>query len=129
MPTTRGKSGERTDKLIRALSLLKALRQNTSEDSITEYNSLTTSHVHQFHTILETISSIGIDVSEFFIPDHEVKPGDSSSSWGPGGHADSFSSEKYVRKSIFLTKVDGIINYLKTLLEEEPRKAGFKPPE
>ncbi len=58
-------TGANNDKLIRAYSLLTALRQNTSGDSINEYNGLTTSHVNQFHTILSSISSLGIDVSEF----------------------------------------------------------------
>ena len=62
------------DKLVRALSSLTGLRQNVSVDSIKEYNDLTTSHVDQFHTILEAISSTGIDVSEFFIREREVEP-------------------------------------------------------
>lgn len=112
------------DKLLRALSLLTALRQNTSVDSIREYADLTTSHVNEFHTILSTISSIGIDVSEFFIPDQELKPTVTSiDTLGKGGA--TYSEEKYVRKSIFLTKLDAIINYLTMLLKEKPRKTGF----
>jgi len=113
-----------TDKILRALALLTALRQNTSSESITEYNSLSTSHVTQFHEILNSISSIGIDVKEFFIPDQEVKPKllSISSVSGP-----RYSEERYIRKSLFLTKVDGIMNYLEMLLKEKPRKTGFQP--
>ncbi|MBA7705727.1 hypothetical protein ES703_114563 [subsurface metagenome] len=113
------------DKLVRALSSLTGLRQNVSVDSIKEYNDLTTSHVDQFHTILEAISSTGIDVSEFFIREREVEPMVAHHSAYP----DTYSEEKYVRKSIFLAKLDGIINYLTKLLKEEPCKALFKNPE
>ena len=112
------------DKLLRCLSLLTALRKNTSGDSIDEYHGLTTSHVTEFHSILSTISSIGIDVSEFFVPEQEVKPRVLMS--GPRGT--SYSKEKYIRKSLFLTKLDAIIGYLNMLLEEKPRKTGFHPP-
>ncbi len=112
-----------SDKLLRALSLLTALRQNTSGESINEYKGLTTSHVTEFHTILSNISSTGIEVPEFFIPEQEIKPLVTSTS-SSGGI--TYSEVKYVRKSLFLTKVDGIINYLQLLLKEPPRKAGYK---
>jgi len=117
---------EDKDKLIRALSLLNALHQNSSGNSIEEYNSLTTSHVNQLHAILSSISSVGIDVTEFFIPEEEIKPRVTSIST-LGGGGTTYSEEKYIRKSLFLTKLDGIINYLNSLLEEPPRKAGFNP--
>ncbi len=121
-----------TDKLLRCLAFLTALRQNTSVDSIREYADLTTSHVNEFHTILSTISSIGIDVSEFFIPDQEVKPTVTPSpvdnATGRATGSATYSEEKYVRKSIFLAKLDAIINYLNMLLEDKPRKTGFQTP-
>jgi len=112
------------DRLIRAVSLLTALRKNTSGESIDEYTGLTTSHVTEFHTILTSVSSIGIDVTEFLVPEQEVKPRVTvQTSNGP-----RYSEEKYVRKSLFLTKLDAIINYLEILLKEKPRPAGFQPP-
>ena len=112
------------DKLLRCMALLTALRQNTSGDSINEYTGITDSHVQELHAILSTISSMGIDASEFFIPEQEVQPRVTFS--GPGGT--SYTKEKYIRKSLFLTKLDAIISYLNMFLKEKPRKAGFRPP-
>ena len=111
------------DKLIRAISLLTALQSSTKDAK--EYNDLSDSHVSEFHTTLSSIADMGIDITEFFIPDSELKPKLLSSS--PRG--DSYSDIKYVRKSIFLTKLDGILNYLNYILEEPKRSAGFKPKE
>ena len=108
------------DKILRAPALLTALSKNTSGESIKEY-SLDESHVTQFHTILDSISSEGIDVTEFRIPKEEVKQ--RVKSFGLGGT--TYSDKNYIRKSLFLTKVDGIINYLEMLLKEKPREAGF----
>ncbi|MFC2072657.1 hypothetical protein ACFLUU_08195 [Chloroflexota bacterium] len=116
-------TGANNDKLIRAYSLLTALRQNTSGDSIDEYTGLTTSHVNQFHTILSSISSLGIDVSVFLIPEQEIKPRVISIS----SQGTSYSEEEYVRKSIFLTGLDGFIKYLHILLKGPERKTDFHP--
>ena len=111
------------DKLIRAISLLTALRSATKDAK--EYNDLSDSHVSQLHTTLSTISDMDIDITEFRIPDSELKP---KALFSIAGNT-SYSTEKYVRKSIFLTKLDGIINYLQYILEEPKRSAGFKPKE
>ena len=101
------------DKLIRAISLLTALQSSTKDAK--EYNDLSDSHVSEFHTTLSSISDMGIDITEFRIPDSELKFGFSER--GP----------KYVRKSIFLTKLVGILNYLNYILKEPERSTGFKP--
>jgi len=111
------------DKLIRAISLLTALRSSTQDAK--EHGDLSDSHVSEFHARLSDITDMGIDVTEFLIPDSELKPKLLSSS--PRG--DSYSDIKYVRKSIFLTKLDGILNYLNYILKEPKRSAGFKPKE
>jgi len=111
------------DKLIRALARLTALRANTSGDSIREHGDLSTEHVDDFHAILTSISSIGIDVPEFFIPEDQVKPIVRSISQS----RTTYSEENYVRKSIFLSELDGIIDYLKILLEKPPEKMGLGP--
>jgi len=111
------------DKLVRAISLLTALRDSIKDAS--EYNDLSDSHVSEFHTRLSSITNIGIDVTEFLIPDSEVEP--RVLSIGPSGR--TYSTERYVRKSIFLTKLDGILNYLNYILKEPKRSAGFKPKE
>ncbi len=108
------------DKLIRAISLLTALRDSIKDAN--EYNDLSESHVNEFHTTLLNIQDIGIGIAEFFIPEPELKPRLLSSSLD----GSTYSTEKYVRKSIFLTKLDGIINYLNYILKEPERTIGFK---
>ena len=110
-----------TDKLIRAISLLSALRSATK--AAKEYNDLSESHVSELHITLSTISDMGIDVTEFLIPDSELKYQLLFSSSAIG---DSYSDIKYVRKSIFLTKLDGILNYLNYILKEPDKTIGFK---
>jgi len=111
------------DKLIRTVSLLTALRSSTKDAN--EYNDLSESHVSEFHTTLSNITNMGIDVTEFLIPDSELKPQLLMST----SSGDTYSTEKYVRKSIFLTKLDGILNYLNYILKEPNRTAGFKAKE
>jgi hypothetical protein len=110
------------DKLIRAISLLTALRISTEDAN--EYNDLSESHVGELRATLSSIADMGIDIKEFRIPDSELKP----RFLGTSSRGNSYSTEKYVRKSIFLTKLDGIINYLNAILKEPKRTVGYKPP-
>ena len=114
-----------TDKLLRAISLLTALRNNIKD--LHEEGDLTESHVNQFHTILSTITFLGLKVNEFQIPESEVKHQIASQSWSSGQRNIRYTDEKFVRKSIFLTKLDGILNYLDYVSKEPKRSAGFKP--
>ena len=118
------------DKLIRAISLLTALLSSTKDAK--EYGEISESHVSELHANLTNIEKLGIDVTGFRIPDSEINaiitslP--SSSSRG-GGTRHTYSDKKYVYKSIFLTKLNGILNYLNYILKEPQRSAGFKPKE
>ena len=72
---------------------------------------------------------MGIDIISFLIPDSEVKPcitSISSLTWDNEQQHTEYSDEKYVRKSIFLTKLDGILNYLNYILKEPDKTIGFK---
>lgn len=109
------------DKLIRAISLLTALRDSTKDAK--EYNDLSESHVSEFHARLSDITTMGIDIAEFLIPNPELEPKLLMSS----DSGNTYSDEKYVRKSIFLTKLNGILNYLNYILKQPERTVGFKP--
>ncbi|MFC1901856.1 hypothetical protein ACFLX3_02895 [Chloroflexota bacterium] len=113
------------DKLRRAILLLKTLRSNIKDSK--EYIDLPESHVIKFHNLLLSISQSGIDVTEFHIPKTELKPSVESVNSVKGNT--TYSNDKYVRKSIYLCKLDGIINNLSALLEEPKRSVGFKPKE
>lgn len=116
-----------TDTLLRAISLLTALRDNTKD--LGEQGAISESHVNQFHTILSTITLLGIEVTEFQISESEVEPQIASQSFSGRQNHIEYTEEKFVRKSIFLTKLDGILNYLNHISKEPKRRAGSKPNE
>jgi len=114
------------DQLIRSISLLKALRSAISD--LKEYNDITESHVNEFHEILKRISAMGIDLEEFFVSNSQIQRDIVSSIWDGSSVHHTYSEEKYVRKSILLTKLDGIINYLNAVLKEPERTLGYQLP-
>ena len=107
------------DELVRAYAILQALRKNIGQ--MTDYSILET-YVNEFHSVLDRLEGIGIDVSEFRVPDSAVKPR-LTASWVGGGR--SYSEEKYVARSFILTKLDAILNYFEIITSEKPRKIGF----
>jgi len=109
------------DQLIRAISLLTALRDSIKDAK--EHNDLSDSHVIEFHSRLADIQSMNIDTTEFLIPDSQVKPEVRAVSVEGTVR---YSEEKYVRKSIFLTKLNGILTYLNYILKEPDKTIGFK---
>ena len=106
------------DTLARAFATLSSLRKNI--DQIT--SGVTEKYVREFHSVLDRLESIEIGVSEFRIPDSEVKPR-VTVSWEGGGR--SYSEEKYVDKSFILTKIDAILGYFEIITSEKPRRMGF----
>ena len=112
------------DKLARAYATLKSLRNN-----IAEMTNVTELYVNELHTVLIRLQGIGMDVSEFFIPDSEIAPRVTvihtlTFADTPAGGAD-FSKEKYVDKSLILTKLDAILGYFEIITSEKPRRIGF----
>jgi len=110
------------DTLARAYAMLSSLRKNIEQ--MTTYNVLET-YVREFHTVLDRLEGIGIDVSEFRIPDSEVKPRITGSSVSEGRSHKSYSEEKYVDKPYLLTKIDAILGYFEIITSEKPKKIGF----
>lgn len=110
------------DKLARAYATLSSLRKNIGE--MVDYLVLER-YVQEFHAVLGRIEGIGIDVSEFRIPDPEVKPR-ITASWLEGDVSKhSYSGENYVDKSFILTKIDAILGYFEILTSEKPKRIGF----
>ena len=115
------------DTLARAFATLSSLRKNIGEMTAQHVSE---TYVNEYHTVLDRLEAIKIDVSDFRIPDLVVKPkvisvpavnyltGESR------GHV-SYSKEKYVDKSFILTKLDAILGYLKNITSEKPRRIGF----
>ncbi len=117
------------DVFARAYATLSSLRKNI--DQMTDYRGqVTEKYVHEFHAVLDRLESIGIDVSDFRIPDNVVKPiiVASFSSWD-GEASNTYSDESYVDKSFILTKIDAILGYFEIITSEKPRNIGFSKPD
>ncbi len=113
------------DAIICAYALLSSLRKNIDQPSITEFNSIKSSYVEEYHNALNLLEEIGMNVSHFRIPDSELKPQLLSSSLS----GSRYSEEKYVRKSYFLSKLDAILIYFELQTSEPKRTMGFSPPD
>ena len=117
-----GMSKESQDGIIRAYSILKALRKN-----IDQIGSIPEKYVNEYHTVIEKLeNSIGITLSEFRIPDSEIQPTPRAFTPGKGT---VYSSEKYVSRAFMLTKMDAILDYFEIITSEKPRSIGFHKPE
>jgi hypothetical protein len=109
------------DEILRAYSILKALREN-----IDQIGSIPEKYVREYHTVLDKLeSSSGINLSEFRIPDSEIQP--SLRAFTPGKGA-VYSSEKYAARAYMLTKMDALLGYFNTITSEKPRSVGFHKP-
>lgn len=89
-------------------------------------------YVREFHTVLDKLEGIDIDVSDFRIPDSEVTPVDMSGPLvfdldsGSKITPPHYSKEKYVGKSFILMKLDAILGYFEIITSEKPRSIGFR---
>jgi len=115
------------DELARAYATLSSLRKNIDQKTVPY--SVPETFVHEFHTVLDKLEGIGIEVSEFRIPDKEVTPTVTAFrsltfSNKPAGPV--YSKEKYVDKLFILTKLDAILGYFEIITSEKPRKIGYK---
>ena len=74
--------------------------------------------------MLDRLEGIGIDVSEFRIPDLEVKPRTIASAYVAGKKL--WSNEVTgVERLFILTKLDTILGYFEIITTEKPKKIGF----
>jgi len=116
------------DELARAYAMLSALRTNISQmtdDSVEE------KYVKEFHSVLDKLDSIEIDVSEFRIADSLVKPKIDApiTVHRDGSKTIHYSEEKYVERSFILTKIDAVLGYFEIITSEKPKKMGFSTPQ
>lgn len=118
------------DVLARAYARLSALRKNI--DQAIMHHGVPETYVREFHAVLTKLEGIGKDVSEFRIPDSEITPRVTAIHTltfanSPKNGAD-YSKEKYVDKSLILTKIDALLGYFEITTSEKPRKIGFTKP-
>ena len=115
---------EKQDTLARAYVTLSSLRKNI--DQMADYKGkVLETYVREFHTVLDRLEGIGVDVSEFRIPDSVVKPLIRASWLEDGRSHHSYSDEKYVDKSFILIKLDAILGYFEIITSEKPKRIGF----
>ena len=115
------------DELIRAYTMLSALRENINQ--ITK-NDIEETYVREFHTVLDKVEGIGIEVTEFRIPDSAVQPIIDRPVLNRGGEViKHYSKEIYVDKSFILFKLDAILSYFEFITSDKPRKIGFRKPD
>ena len=107
---------DKQDALVRAFATLSALRKN-----VDQIGAISEKYVREFHTVLDRLESIGIDVSEFRIPHSEITPHVRS----VVGGVRHYSEEKYVDRAYMLTKMDAILGYFEIITSDKPRKIGF----
>ena|SRR5260221_14649635 len=94
------------DRFRRSLSRLRGLRANVidpSEDYVLEY-----------HSIVDSLQSTGIDLTEFKISDTLIAHRVSSVSPRSGV---KYTKKRYVEKGYFLAKIDGLIDYLEEIIK------------
>jgi len=116
------------DTLARAHTMLSSLRKYI--DPMTSHD-VPEMYVGEFHTVLDRLQGIGIDVAEFRIPDSVVRPkivGPITSLRGRE-RTIRYSKEKYVERSFILTKLDAILGYFEIITSEKPRNIGFRKPD
>ena len=113
------------DKLKRAHAMLSSLQNNIAQMG----GNVPEKYVHKFHDVLNRLGGIDIDVTEYRVPDSEVKPIIDRPIMRVGGEIiKHYSEEKYVDKPFILTQLDAILGYLDSLISdkpEKPRKIGF----
>lgn len=100
----------------RALAMLSALRKNVD----TIQGAVEEKYVTEFHAALDSLEATGIDVSQFRIPDSEVKPIvfrpiNTLHFRGQRPSRPTYSEESYVDKPLLLTKLDAAIESMMML--------------
>ena len=105
-------AADSADMQRRALAKLSSLRANVSKlGGLVEET-----YVREFHASLDSLENLGIDFSDFRIPDSELNPRVLSTSYRGGGAVHSYSREKYVQEAFLLTKLDAVIDYTRYAL-------------
>lgn len=114
------------DIYARAYATLSSLRNNISQikDNPTE------AYVNEYHSVLDKLGEIGVDLSEFRILESMVNPKCTFSSISSNGRVENrYTDEKYIDRHFLLIKIDAVLGYLKIITSKKPRKMGFHQPE
>jgi len=83
-------------------------------------------YVQEFHSVLDRLRDVGLEVAEFRIPESLIKPRVTASWSDAQGTHHSYSDERYIAQPYILTKIDAILSYFEIITSEKPREIGFK---
>ena len=108
------------DTLARAYGLLQGLRNNVATLSWVEQT-----YVKEYHSVLDMLEEIGINTTDFRVPDSEVKHRVRVSS----PERTVYSDDRYVPNALLLAKLDAILVYFEIITSEKPKKMGFRLPD
>jgi len=111
------------DILIRAYTMLQSLRKNIDQIP----GNIEEKYVKEFHSALDRLQAIGIDVTEFRIPDSEISPRLWSINFDTG--EERYSHERYVGKRFIMTEPDAILGYFEIIASKIPKTIGFHKPD
>ncbi len=108
------------DKLRRAFSTLTSLKQNVLEEG----HHLHERYVTEYHRVVDGLEKQGMDLTEFKIPQSELKPILASYN-GLSGES-TYSDDNYVQKTFFLMKLDALLGYFSLTIDDKKPHIGFK---
>jgi hypothetical protein len=117
-----------SDLFARAFATLTSLRANI--DRMPGVN-IPEIYVSEFHTVLDKLAGIALDIADFRIPNSEVRPRVTSINtltFHQLKQSRTYSEEKYVDKPFILTKIDAILGYFELTMSDKPRNIGFRKP-
>jgi hypothetical protein len=101
---------DRDDKLRRAFARLQAIQRNVPgpPNRVVEYGL-----IEEYHGALGHLRDLGYDVAEFMIPQGQIERSE-------------VSGTLYVRREVFLTKVDTALGYFEMEQQEPKPTIGFR---
>lgn len=86
---------------------------SAQKDNLPKAGQIEEVYVDNFHEQLNLLDKVGIDVSRFRVPSNQMKPirvGPSVYTFGEDNPPE-YSQERYVARSILLTKIDTVLGY------------------
>ena len=108
--------------LIEAYARLKALKSNLPERSSVELK-----YVEEFHSILRLLThTSGLDLSNFRVPDSELKPIVTGGNYITG--TVDYSEDSYCQRAFLMMKIDGVLTFFEIQSSQPKPKIGFSHP-
>lgn len=112
------------DELVRALAMLSSLRKNIEKMGLVPEE-----YVREYHTVLDRLEKMRIDVAEFRIQPSAMQSKPTAVLVSKHGNSNDYSQEKCIAGPFILTKLNALLGYFEIITSEKPKSIGFHPPE